>query len=37
MSRKTSMQDKVFENILNVLDRDFGYNKKDFQKVIHDN
>ena len=37
MSRKTSIKNQVYNNILNSLEKDFGYNKKDFKKVIHNN
>ena len=37
MSRKTSIKNQVYNDILNSLEKDFGYNKKDFKKVIHNN
>lgn len=35
MSRNTSMGDDLYNEILDVLNIDFGYLKNNFQKVIH--
>ena len=37
MARDTSMDKNIYNNILEVLERDFGYSKESFQKVIHKN
>ena len=36
MSRTTSLEDSIYKKILYKLETDFGYNKHDFIKVIHD-
>ena len=36
MSRTTSLEDSIYKKILSKLETDFGYNKHDFIKVIHD-
>ncbi len=36
MSRTTSLEDSIYKKILSKLETDFGYNKDDFIKVIHD-
>ena len=36
-SRETSLDEGVYEEILNELELNFGYTKKQFQKVAHDN
>jgi len=36
MGRSTKIEDSIYQNILNELESAFGYNKKDFHKVIHD-
>ena len=37
MARGTSMNNDIYDNILETLERDFGYSKETFQKVIHKN
>ena len=36
-SRETSLDESVYEEILNELELNFGYKKEQFQKVVHDN
>ena len=36
-SRKTTLDESIYNQILGRLESDFNYNKEDFQKVIHDN
>ena len=36
MSRETSMDNNLYNEILDVLNKDFGYLKTEFQKVRHD-
>ena len=35
MARDNHMEDSLYQNILNTLSNDFGYNEDDFKKVIH--
>lgn len=35
MTRSTTMELSLYNNILNTLEKDFGYNKNDFQRVLH--
>ena len=35
MARDNHMEDSLYQNILNTLSNDFGYNQDDFKKVIH--
>ena len=37
MARETSIKDEVYNEILNSLKKDFGYDESFFKKVIHDN
>ena len=37
MSRSTSIDDELYNKIINQLNKDFGYNKNNFTKVIHNN
>ena len=37
MSRSTSISNKIYNKIVTQLDEEFGYSKKDFIKVIHNN
>ena len=37
MSRETSIDEQIYNKILLELNEDFGYNKDEFQKVIHNN
>ena len=37
MSRTTSIDDVIYNNILLELSEKFGYNKDEFEKVLHDN
>ena len=37
MSRSTSIDDELYNEIINQLNKDFGYNKNNFTKVIHNN
>ena len=37
MTRSTTMELSLYNNILNTLEKDFGYNKNDFQRVLHNN
>ena len=36
MSRTTFLEDSTYEKILSNLETKFGYNIKNFKKVIHD-
>ena len=36
MSRKTFLEDSIYDKILSKLETDFGYSKENFKKVIHD-
>ena len=37
MTRSTKMELSLYNNILNTLEKDFGYNKNDFERVLHNN
>ena len=37
MCRATSINNELYNQILNSLEKDFGYEKNNFKKVIHDN
>ena len=37
MSRSTSIDDELYNEIINQLNKNFGYNKNSFTKVIHNN
>ena len=37
MSRTTFLEETIYQEILSKLESNFGYNKKEFIKVIHDN
>ncbi len=37
MTRSTTMELSLYNNILNTLEKDFGYNKNDFERVLHNN
>ena len=36
MSRTTEINNDIYNDILNELEKSFGYNKNNFKKVIHD-
>ena len=36
MGRSTSIDDEIFNGIINRLELEFGYKKDDFRKVKHD-
>ena len=36
-SRETTLDENIYQEILSELESQFGYDKNDFQKVIHDN
>tara|TARA_B100001250_G_C19617458_1_gene707812 strand:+ start:420 stop:923 length:504 start_codon:yes stop_codon:yes gene_type:complete len=36
MSRNNYMDESLYQNILNTLKNNFGYNKEDFKRVLHD-
>ena len=35
MSRANHMDEKIYQEILNILELDFGYEKESFKKVLH--
>ena len=35
MSRTNYMDEKIYQQILNTLELDFGYKKEAFKKVLH--
>ena len=35
MSREYNMDEKLYQEILNILELDFGYKKESFKKVLH--
>ena len=37
LSRETTLDDDVYQEVLNDLENEFGYDKEVFEKVIHDN
>ena len=37
MSRTTFLEDTIYQEILSKLESNFGYNKNDFKKVVHEN
>ena len=36
MSRNAEMSDILYNQLINRLEKDFGYSKNSFEKVIHD-
>ena len=37
LSRETTLDDDVYQEVLNDLENEFGYDKEVFEKVIHNN